>query len=281
MAARWLKTAELSPANHKRTKARIQQYWMPHFDQDPVDTITFDRILEVFVAIDKAPKTKVNILSDLSSIMTLARKSKYITENPCDDIDRPKRQKPEIDPFTRVERDRILGHLTGNALLFYTIRFYNGLRPGEVVGLQWSDISGPTALIHRQVVDGAVREVTKTHERRTVDLHPVVISALRNAPSQFKGGYVLVPSKGEASHYPGGDTLGDSLRSVLPKLGIRQRSSYNARHTCATMMLEAGMKPGYCAKQLGHSLRMFFDIYAKWIDRDESDRQAAIWAEVK
>ncbi len=42
---------------------------------------------------------------------------------------------------------------------------------------------------------------------------------------------------------------------------------------------EAGMKPAYCAKVLGHSLQMFFSRYADWIDKDESEVQAKIWAE--
>jgi len=43
-------------------------------------------------------------------------------------------------------------------------------------------------------------------------------------------------------------------------------------------MLVSGMKPAYCAKQLGHSPEMFFRVYADWIDKDESEVQADIWA---
>jgi integrase len=31
-------------------------------------------------------------------------------------------------------------------------------------------------------------------------------------------------------------------------------------------MLEAGMRPAYCAKQLGHSIEMFLGTYTRWID---------------
>ena len=34
------------------------------------------------------------------------------------------------------------------------------------------------------------------------------------------------------------------------------------------MMLMAGMRPAYCAKQLGHSVEMFLRTYAKWLDGD-------------
>lgn len=32
------------------------------------------------------------------------------------------------------------------------------------------------------------------------------------------------------------------------------------------MMLMAGLRPAFCAKQLGHSVKVFLETYAKWID---------------
>ena len=60
---------------------------------------------------------------------------------------------------------------------------------------------------------------------------------------------------------------------ALKKLGIRNRRPYNMRHTYATMLLMAGAKPGWCAKQMGHSVEIFHSTYAKWIDgqRDEHE----------
>lgn len=35
----------------------------------------------------------------------------------------------------------------------------------------------------------------------------------------------------------------------------------------------SGVKPGFMAGQLGHSLRMFFTVYAKWISGADDDRE--------
>ncbi|HEV7816179.1 MAG TPA: hypothetical protein VGP06_13900, partial [Janthinobacterium sp.] len=35
--------------------------------------------------------------------------------------------------------------------------------------------------------------------------------------------------------------------------------------------LMSGAKPGFLAKQLGHGLRMFFTVYAKWISSSDDD----------
>jgi integrase len=47
------------------------------------------------------------------------------------------------------------------------------------------------------------------------------------------------------------------------------------RHTYATTLLMAGANPAWCAKQLGHSIEMFHQHYAKWIDGDQNDRELA------
>jgi integrase len=57
------------------------------------------------------------------------------------------------------------------------------------------------------------------------------------------------------------------------ELGLRWRHPYNVRHSCASRWLKAGIKPAFAAQQLGQSLQMFFRIYAKWIDVDETKRQ--------
>lgn len=63
--------------------------------------------------------------------------------------------------------------------------------------------------------------------------------------------------------------------TTLKRLGIRHRRTYNTRHTYATIGLMAGVNPAFMARQLGHSLEMFFKVYAKWIDGQHDDREMA------
>lgn len=68
---------------------------------------------------------------------------------------------------------------------------------------------------------------------------------------------------------------------TLKKLGARYRRPYNMRHTFATIGLMSGAKPAFLANQLGHSMRVFFDIYAKWISsRDDRAEIAKLNAAV-
>ena len=66
----------------------------------------------------------------------------------------------------------------------------------------------------------------------------------------------------------------------MESTGVRYRDSYNVSHSCACGMIEAEMKPGYCAKILGHSVQTFLSAYARFIDADADAEQAAIWATI-
>ncbi len=48
--------------------------------------------------------------------------------------------------------------------------------------------------------------------------------------------------------------------------GIPYRIPYTCRYSRAAEMLSIGIAPGDAAKQLGHSLEMFYRVYAEWIE---------------
>lgn len=54
-------------------------------------------------------------------------------------------------------------------------------------------------------------------------------------------------------------------KPALKHLGIRWRHAYNTRHTYATVALMAGVPPACIASQLGNSVKMLLDRYARWI----------------
>jgi integrase len=64
----------------------------------------------------------------------------------------------------------------------------------------------------------------------------------------------------------------------LKRLGIRWRRPYNARHTFATVALMTGaVPPAYIADQLGHSVKMLLERYARWLPaNDKGDSKARL-----
>jgi integrase len=54
-------------------------------------------------------------------------------------------------------------------------------------------------------------------------------------------------------------------KPVLKSLGLRTRRAYSTRHTHCTVALMAGVPPAYIAAQVGHSVKMLLEVYARWI----------------
>ena len=81
-----------------------------------------------------------------------------------------KKGRVDIDLFTAEERDRLLEELTGSRRLFYTIRFFTGMRPSEVIALTWDDYR-----------DGEFKGNQGLRSRRT-EAHKDVCRALSPCP---------------------------------------------------------------------------------------------------
>ncbi len=62
----------------------------------------------------------------------------------------------------------------------------------------------------------------------------------------------------------------------MKKARLRYRTPYKCRHTRAAELLTKGVKPAWAAKQLGHTMKMFFERYASWIDDDDSSEIAKL-----
>lgn len=54
---------------------------------------------------------------------------------------------------------------------------------------------------------------------------------------------------------------------------MRQRDARQTRHTFATICLMVGIKPAWAARQMGHSVEMFYRVYSRWIDHADRGAQ--------
>jgi len=65
-------------------------------------------------------------------------------------------------------------------------------------------------------------------------------------------------------------------RPTLKRLGIRWRRAYNTRHTFATVALMAGVPPAYISNQIGNSVKMLLEKYARWIPGGDNGNAKAM-----
>lgn len=228
-------------------------------------------------------KTINNYVSVLRGALALAVLDKIIRENVADEVPSAAWQREPPDPFTGNERDRIIAHSAARhpGQVANMVRFWmwSGLRTSELLGLRWVnvDLASGTVLVKEARVKRE-RKTTKTNVTRTVRLNSQALAAItaQKTHTYLKGEEVFQDPR----HSQTWETEA-SFRKVfwvpmLKALGIRYRRPYQCRHTYATAMLMAKMNPAMCAKQLGHDVRVFLTIYAKWIEGEADDREMAL-----
>jgi integrase len=155
-----------------------------------------------------------------------------------------------------------------------------GLRPSEALALTWGDVDVSRAelrvrrTLRRPRNGGAcVLEDTKTEKSRcAVPLVAATIDALlrqrdRQAVERLVAGDRYAPDS-----FVFADTAGAPLRAdgvhkyhwlpMLRRQGLPEVRLYDARHSCATMLLEAGVPMKAVQELLGHaSMTLTADTY--------------------
>lgn len=270
IAQAYLDQSDLKASTGQTYKQILNQYWMPAFGQKPIYTIRPSHIREALAQHSVSQKTKSNALIPLRGVFDLAIEEELIAANPVAAVRLKKHQKPPIIRFTPKEKESLLAKLEGDNLFFYTIAFETGMRTGEILGLQWEDITQDTITLTRAIVRRKAADL-KTSKVRSVFVSPRLMKTFQNHPRRFAGGYVFRNTLN--GPVLDADDFNEAWKAALKQCRMTYRRAYNCRHTRASEMLMAGVEPAFAAKQLGHSTEMFLKTYADWIsgvkDRDQ------------
>lgn len=223
--------------------------------------------------------------SVLNHIFDDAWRDGKIPENPVLKVKLPNKSNPkvfrtEMLPFSDNEINLILKNAKGQFRWFLQFSIFSGIRPGEAVALDWSDICFDTKTIDisktvkRSGKGGYTIGKPKTPASiRNIDMLPQVEEALR---AQFletglKNGKVFLNRWGKAWHSP--DFLNLKFKLLLNNIGIAQRNLYNTRHTFASQMLAKKIDVGWISKTMGHeNIQITLQTYAKYVPKDSDDR---------
>lgn len=213
-----------------------------------------------------SPASVNHVLKLLRAILAEAAQ-RYQFQNPAEQLKRVKNPRKDIEPFSLTEVDLILKHCRADYRNYLVVRFFTGMRSGEIHGLKWArvDFDRRQILVRETYGHGRV-EYTKTDgSQREIDMSGLVFDALR-AQHRATGDrdYVFCNTRGapvdEKSMtrwvwYP-----------LLRLLNLKPRRPYQSRHTSATLWLAAGESPEWIARQLGHTTtEMLFRVYSRYV----------------
>jgi integrase len=265
-------------ASHARNiESVLSNSLIKFFGKRALSDITKAEILEFRSALATKPgrggkeqiaaKTINTHMSLLKAILEEAS-DRYTFDNPYKNIKPLKLQRTHVEPFSLIDVNRIIESVRADYRNYYTVRFYSGMRTGEIDGLRWEFVDFKRGLITiRETLVQGNTEYTKTDgSQRDI---PMLGPVKESLEAQYQ-------ATGKLSPYVFCNTEGKPLDHnnitkrvwypLLRHLGLKMRRPYQTRHTAATLLLASGENPEWVARFLGHaSTEMLFKVYSRYI----------------
>lgn len=175
---------------------------------------------------------------------------------------------PAISPFSLTDVTRLLTHLDAPWSDYFALRFFTGLRTGEVDGLQWEDVdlTARRLTVRRAWVDGAWETPKSRAGYRDVILVGRACDALARQQARTGKRGMLVFATARGTPLNRRNVTCRVWYPALDALGLARRRAYQTRHTYATLMLAAGENVEFIRQQMGHrDARVLFTRYARYV----------------
>jgi integrase len=263
--------------SHRKTVDDIlTRHLLPAFGEKGVGEITKADILTFRSSLAKVPGRKAETLS-AKRINAILAPLRQILNEAADrfefttafrNIKPLKVLKADVEPFTLEEVQKILCTVRPDFRNYYAVRFFTGMRTGEIDGLKWKyvDFERRQILVRETIVAGE-EDTTKTEgSQREIQMSQRVFDALQEQAqvTRSMSDYVFCTASGQPLDH--NNVTKRVWYPLLRYLAFKPRRPYQSRHTAATLWLAAGENPLWIARQLGHSsTEMLFKVYGRFV----------------
>ena len=200
-------------------------------------------------------RTLNNELTFLHSIFNLAKRRQFIQSNPFEEVRKVGRQtRKRYEPLSQEQIERLLQTADRGFRPILLTFLLTGMRTGELLNLEWSDIDFEREEIHIR----AKRDwEPKDREARTIPLHGRLKAVLRDLKSKSDSRYVF--GHGEK---PCPNKLLPRLHRVCRMAGIPPITVHNLRDEFASHLVMRGVGIETVCRLLGHSdIKITWDHY--------------------
>lgn len=278
-AETWYAEKEVEWRRSYRTTMRraLDLCLIPRFGETEVGRITKADVLAYRAELGKVTArgkrttlsaARINkMLNPLRQILNEAA-DRFDFRTPFDSIKQLRIKRVDVEPFSIDEVKLILQTVRPDFRDYFTVRFFTGMRTGEVDGLKWKfvDFERRLILVRETVVNGE-DEYTKTDgSQRDIQMSQLVFEALerQRAATGRLSPYVFCNRHGKPLEHR--NVTQRVWYPLLRHLGLKPRRPYQCRHTAATLWLAAGESPEWIARQLGHTTtEMLFRVYSRYV----------------
>jgi len=253
----------------------LNNYLNPHFGGKEVGRITKKDILDFRASLAKVTTrsgkglsaSRINrVMTPLRMILSEAA-NRFDFSSPYHGIKSLKVARTDVEPFGIDEVKQIIETVRPDFRNYYTVRFFTGMRTGEIDGLQWDhvDFTRRQILVRQALVKGRLEYTKNDGSFRTIEMSQLVFDALTDQKKATGNMNYVFCSRtgGPLSH---NNVTKRVWYPLLRHLGLRKRRPYQTRHTAATLWLAAGENPEWIARQMGHTTtEMLFRVYSRYV----------------
>ncbi len=237
-------------------------------------------------AAGKGPRTIRVANTVLGSCLDQAKRLGLVYRNPADLCSIPRLQDRELKIWTEDQVSQFLNFISGHIHEnLYYLALGTGMRRGELLGLQWSDIDWIHYRIQvrrecfHPVGGGFIFQDPKTKQsRRSIQIGEGLIDHLRSqirtvelfrkkAGRKWQDLDLVFPSSNGTPLQAEG--ISHEFKRLISLAGMPEIRFHDCRHIAASIMLSGGIPPVIVAGMLGHSVAVLLNTYSHLIPNSQ------------
>ena len=282
----WLdKIAVLAPSTRSGYEGSIRMYIKPAFGHMKLDKLRAEQIEKLYASMRDGTHKKGgrplagNTIGQVHAILHRALKIAYqrghVARNIADMVNPPSRGKPKTESLSAADTRMLLqAAMATDYAPRWALALMKGIRPGEALGITWDRYDGKYLKIDQQLQNikgkGVIlRQMAKSDAGdRGIELPPFIVELI-DEYCRIQNTWRIEAGDGWKEWSPNGEpvALMFTMRDggpILPRhdstlwarlvasAGLPHTRRYTARHTAATLMLEAMGDVALVSETLGH-----------------------------
>lgn len=236
----------------------------------------------------------------LSAALNFAIRSGYITINPAAAVEPPRQDTPESEYLEGNEIAEALDVFDNYPEIlwraFLTLELFTSLRPGEMLGLNWSDLEGNVLTVRAGSNHTKERGTFRTDRPKTKSsirpiiippeaLQPLMMWKSEQAKQRLKCGNcwydpeaMFTNEEGKRLYY---STPTHKWREIQKAHNLKDAPLYSFRHTGASLRIAGGCSVKEVSAAMGHSrASTTLDIYSHLFKKAEQHAADVLSAEI-
>jgi len=270
----WIRTSGVEWAKTTlRTRVHLLDKWVdPYIGHVPLRELGRTRVREYRAEIIRAgspPTNTNNVMRVLSAALGRAEDEGLIPVNPCRRLGQVRQDRPARDALPEDVLFRLIDSApTPRDAAIVALAGLAGLRPAEIVALEWGDIQDGVIHVHSSVQGGERGPVKNGKPRTCLNTEPALNHALAQARGKTRPSASDLVAPGARGGYLNFAMWSRRVwRPLREAAGAPGASFYSLRHTAISRWIGQGHDLMTVSGWAGHGPDVTLKVYAHQFQR--------------